>query len=144
MKILLDTSVLVAALVESHLDHVTAFPWLEKARSKSITGLVAAHSIAELYSILTKYPIRPRISPTATRRLIREDVLGSFQIVVLSEDDYTAVVDHLSESGIIGGTIYDALILRAALKAKADQVVTFNTKDFWRIYPELTDKIISP
>ena len=35
MKILFDTSVLVAALVESHPMHTRAFPWLKKARVKA-------------------------------------------------------------------------------------------------------------
>lgn len=42
------------------------------------------------------------------------------------------------------GVTYDALILYAALKAEADQMLTLNEKDFRRIYPELTDKISSP
>jgi predicted nucleic acid-binding protein len=64
--------------------------------------------------------------------------------VALSDEDYTAVISHLAEVGISGGVTYDALILFAAQKAKAAQVVTLNEKDFRRIYPELADKIVSP
>jgi len=62
----------------------------------------------------------------------------------LSDKDYAAVIDHLSGLGIVGGATYDALILHAALKADADQVVTLNEKDFRRVYPNLADKIVSP
>ena len=59
MKILLDTSVLVAAVVESHPAHSQALPWLQRVRNNVDTGLVAAHSLAELYAILTTLPVQP-------------------------------------------------------------------------------------
>ena len=62
----------------------------------------------------------------------------------LSKEDYIAVIDHLSESGIVGGVTYDALILHAALKADADRVLTLNVGDFQRIYSDLADRIVSP
>jgi predicted nucleic acid-binding protein len=46
--------------------------------------------------------------------------------------------------GIVGGATYDALILYAALKADADQVITLNERDFRRVYPDIADRIISP
>jgi predicted nucleic acid-binding protein len=136
--------VLVAALVETHPNHTRAFPWLQKAKAKAFSGFVAAHSIAELYNILTVLPIRPRISPAIAVQAIQRDVLDQLTAVSLAREDYTAVTEHLSASGIIGGAIYDALILRAAVKANVDQVVTFNADDFARVYPELADKIVSP
>ena len=144
MRILLDTSVLVAALVETHPNHTRAFPWLQKAKAKTFSGFVAAHSIAELYNILTVLPIRPRILPAIAVQAIQRDVLDQLEVVSLAREDYTAVIEHLSALGIIGGAIYDALILRAAVKANVDQVVTFNANDFARVYPELANKIVSP
>ena len=34
MKILFDTSLIIAALVESHPMHIRAFPWLKEAKAK--------------------------------------------------------------------------------------------------------------
>jgi predicted nucleic acid-binding protein len=144
MKILLDTSVLIAAMVEGHPAHGVALPWLQRIREQSETGLVAAHSVAELYAVLTTLPIHPRISPAMAQRLIRQNVLESCEIVPLSEEDYVAVIDHLSESGIAGGATYDALILYAALRADADRVLTLNPRDFQRIRPDLADRIQTP
>jgi predicted nucleic acid-binding protein len=62
VRILLDTSVLVAAMVEAHPAHMRALPWLQKAQGGTDTWLVAAHSLAELYAILTTLPVRPRIN----------------------------------------------------------------------------------
>jgi predicted nucleic acid-binding protein len=50
VKILFDTSILVAALLEDHLD---SLPWLQRAIAKEIQGVVSTHTLAELYAILT-------------------------------------------------------------------------------------------
>ena len=144
MRILLDTSVLVAAMVEAHPAHERTLPWLQRVKTETDTGLVAAHSLAELYAILTTLPLQPRILPSVARQLIRHNVLDIFEVVALSDEDYATVIDHLSNLGIVGGATYDALILHAASKADANQVVTLNEKDFRRVYPTLADKIISP
>ena len=62
----------------------------------------------------------------------------------MSEQDYVAIIDHLSESGIVGGVTYDALILHAALKANVERVITLNEKDFQRIYPDFANRIAAP
>ena len=144
MKVLLDTSVLVAAMVEAHPMHELALPWLQRAKGGSDLGVVAAHSIAELYAILTTLPVHPQISRAIARRLIEQNVLDSCEIVSLSQEDYIAIIDHLSESGIVGGVTYDALILHAALKVNADRVITLNEKDFQRIYTGLADRVVTP
>lgn len=144
MRILVDTSTLVAAMMEDHPAHARVLPWLQKIREGTHTGLVAAHSLAELYAILTSLPIQPRISPAVAQQLIRRNVLDLFEVVALSDSDYITVLDHLTDLGIVGGATYDALILQAAAKANVDQVITLNEKDFRRVYPDLADRIISP
>jgi predicted nucleic acid-binding protein len=144
MNVLFDTSVLVAAMVEAHPMHERALPWLQRVQAGLDVGIIAAHSIAELYAVLTKLPVRPRISPAVARRLIQQNVLEICRVVSLSEDDYVAILGHLSDTGIVGGATYDALILYAGLKADVDCVVTSNETDFRRIYPDLADKIVAP
>jgi len=144
MKILLDTSVLVAALVEEHPMHGRALSWLIRIKERADIGIVAAHTIAELYAVLTRLPFQPRISPSLAQHLIQQDVLVNCQVVVLSQQDYEAVVTHLAQVGIVGGAVYDALILYAAAKADVDRIVTLNKNDFCRIYPDLADKVSVP
>jgi predicted nucleic acid-binding protein len=96
VKILLDNSVLVAAMVESHPAHTQALPWLQRIRDRTDNGLVAAHSLAELYAILTTLPVQPRIPPTVAQQLIEHNVLSCFKIVFLLDEDYSAVINHLS------------------------------------------------
>lgn len=144
MKILLDTSVLVAAMVEAHPAHERALPWLQRIKAGTDVGYVAAHSIAELYAVLSVLPVQPRISPAIASKLIQQDVFDICGIVTLSILDYNKVIKHLSESNIVGGVTYDAVILYTAFKVEIDRIVTLNKKDFVRIYPDIVDKIILP
>lgn len=123
--------------------HTQALLWLQKAKKGEETGLVAAHSLAELYAILTTLPVQPRILPALAQQLIKHNVLDVLEVVSLLDKDYVAVIDHLVNLGIIGGATYDALILHAASKANVDQVLTLNEQDFRRVYPDLTDQIVS-
>ena len=52
MRVLADTSVLVAAMVESHPAHDRAFPWLLRAKQGKLDLLVATHTLAETYAVL--------------------------------------------------------------------------------------------
>jgi len=144
MKILMDTSVLAAAMVEAHPFHEQSFPWLEGAMRGDFVGLVSAHSLAELYSILTTLPVSPKISPNDARQMIRENIVAFFEVISLPAKSYVEIIDHLAELGIVGGATYDALILRSAIDSEVDRVFTLNIKDFKRIYPQWADKLSLP
>lgn len=144
MKVLLDTSVLVAAMVEVHPAHERALPWLQRAKHREDTAFVASHTLAELYAVLTRLPVRPSISPAVAWQLIQENVLAAFEVVPLSAEDYRTILEHLSQSGIVGGATYDALIAYTALKAMVDQLVTLNEKDFLGVYPNLSEQVVVP
>ena len=131
-------------MVETHPAHEWAFPWLKRAKHRELTAVVASHTLAELYAVLTRLPLQPPISPGVAWQLIRENVLAVLEVVSLSKDDYRAVLEHLSQKGIVGGATYDALIAHAASKAKADRLVTLNEKDFRRVYPDLVERIVGP
>lgn len=144
MKVLLDTSVLVAALVEPHPEHPRALPWLTKAKLKSSQLVISSHSIAELYAVLSTLPVSPRISPGLAWRLIRESIELHASIISLTSSEYLATVKHLSDLGLSGGAVYDALIVKAAQKSGVDRIVTFNINDFKRVWPEGASRIVSP
>lgn len=144
MKVLMDTSALVAAMVEAHPEHQRGLLWVQRAKRGEITAIVASHTLAELYSVLTSMPVQPPISPSTAWRLIQENVLNTFEVVDLPTDDYQAVLIRLAQLGIIGGAIYDALIAYAASKAEVEQIVTFNEKHFRQVYPALCERIVAP
>jgi predicted nucleic acid-binding protein len=144
VRILFDTSVLIAAVVEAHPAHAVAFPWLQRVKGKRDTGVVAAHSLAEMYAILTRLPVRPSISSEVARQVITVNVVDTCEVVALTVTDYVTLPDHLADLKIAGGAVYDALLLHAAWKSEVDQVITLNARDFRRVYPTLADRIVSP
>jgi predicted nucleic acid-binding protein len=144
MKVLLDTSVLVAALVEPHPEHQRALPWFTKGKSRATELVVSSHSIAELYAVLSTLPVSPRITPGLAWRLIHESVEPRVSVVPLSSSDYLATIKRMSDMGLSGGAVYDALIVKAAQKSGAARIVTFNVNDFKRVWPEGADSIVAP
>jgi len=143
LKVLADTSVLVAAMVEAHPAHARAFPWLKRAQTGEIALVVCTHTLAELYAVLTTLPVQPRISPDVARRLIRVDVEAVGTIVDLSARDYQKTLDSQASLGLSGGTTYDALAAHAAQKVRVDKLITLNEKDFARVWPDGSDRIVA-
>lgn len=144
VRVLFDTSMLVAALVRIHPRHSVAWRWLSRALAGEITLVVAAHTLAELHATLTRLPVRPRISPQTARHLRDDNIPKSAVIVALTVEDYHTVLHRVAERGLAGGVIYDALIARAAEIAQVDQLVTLNQAHFRRVWPEGVDRIIGP
>jgi predicted nucleic acid-binding protein len=144
MKILFDTSVLVAALVEPHPFHERGLLWFKKALAKEFELIVCSHTLAECYAVLTTLPVSPRITPVLAWRLIHESIEPISSVTALSASDYFSTVKRISNLGVSGAVIYDALILKAAQKLKADRVLTFNAKDFRRVWPGGEPEIIEP
>lgn len=149
MRVLLDTSVLVGALLRSHGRHEECAPWLEKARDGRVELVLAAHSLAELYAVLTTFPVKPRISPGTAQHLMQENGLetppkGIAEIVALSPADYLSLLEEAAEDSLAGGIIYDKLITRSAEIADVETLVTMNVEHFRRAWPNGRDKIRQP
>jgi predicted nucleic acid-binding protein len=130
VKVFFDTSVLLAAMLEEHESHRRAFSALERVHSGRDEGLIGAHTLAELYSALTRMPAPFRHSPNEALLSIEENVLKHFRIVTLSGSDYVELIREAASRGIQGGTTYDALLLRTAVKADANRILTLNLKHF--------------
>ena len=134
MKILFDTSVIIAAIIEPHPKHNKALPWLQKARQSEFELVVASHTLAELYAVLTTLPIKPRISPSIAWRLIQENVEQIAKIISLTPLEYKTTIKQLSEKGLFGGIIYDAIIAKVASKAQVNNLLTLNLQHFQKIW----------
>ena len=143
MKVFFDTTVLVAALVESHPRHARSFGSLAKAKGDEYEWAVSAHSLAELYAVLTTLPVKPRISPGTAWRLIDEN-FQSASVIPFTNADYTLTIQRLARAGLLGGIVYDALLARAAEKWGADRLLTLNLDDFRRASPASALKIEEP
>jgi predicted nucleic acid-binding protein len=144
MKILFDTSVLVTAMIESHPFHPNAFTWLKRAKTREFDMFVSGHTLAELYAVLTTLPVSPRIAPGTAMRLIHDNIETGAKIVSLSPLDYRSVIKHIADLQLSGGTIYDALIAKAAQKSDVNRLLTLNIDDFRRVWPDGADRIALP
>lgn len=149
MRALFDTSVLVAALVASHPRHEQCLPYLARCQSGDLGLVMAAHSLAELFSVLTTLPIRPRISPQTAARLaesngLRPQPRGIAEVQALSVAEYVQVVDDLASRSLAGGIVYDALLAKVAETAKVDRLLTLNPRHFQRVWPEGAGRIHEP
>jgi len=143
MKLLFDTSSLVAAFVHAHPAHPAAWEWLQQTLEGAHQGLVAAHTLAELYAVLTRLPLRPPIPPSTALQLIEENLKG-FQTIALSAADYRSVLRRLEKLNLTGGAVYDALIAQAALKAKANHLITLNPSHFRRLGQDIEAILVVP
>lgn len=140
-KVLLDTDTIVSALVEGHPAHDPAFAWLERAKNKEVTGYMSAHSLAEVYAVLTK---AYHVSPADVLRMIETSLIANLEVVALTEAEYQTLLKHLTSLNIIGGNVYDGIHAFAAWKVDVDYVVTGNKSHFDSVYPTQVHKIILP
>ena len=137
MRVLLDTSVLVPALVPALPQHEKAAPHLESALREETGLILSAHALAECYASLTALPISPQVTPGQARRLIEENVArAAEEIVELGPTDYLSALRRMTDLGLESGAVYDALHVACAEKASAEELRTFNGRDFRRTPPE--------
>jgi predicted nucleic acid-binding protein len=145
MKTYYDTSVVVASLVDFHEHHQEAFHAVCQITRGETEGVICAHGLAECFSVLTgTRTYRQIVSPVEIGLTLRENTVGRFEIVALTTEDYLEVVRQSSESGVMGGQIYDALHLAAARKAGCDVIYTFNVRHFRELAPDLATRIRAP
>ncbi len=143
MHVAFDTSVLIAALVEAHPHHRRAFPWLEAVSQGRIEGECSAHALAECWSVLTRLPIDPPISPRmATAAIGRLENLLSIRQLPL--ELYQAAFDRCSEKNLRSGIVFDALHLLSAEASGVEGFLTLNARDFERLVAEGSPKIVIP
>jgi predicted nucleic acid-binding protein len=145
MKVLCDTSVFVAQAIAEHEHHARASALVAQIKAaKNNHGFVAAHSLVEIYAVLTRLPLSPRVTPEGAEKIITGNVLAFFAVAALDAREHLGFVLDLARRGIVGGATYDALILRCAEKAKVDRIYTFNVKHFRALAPHLENRIAAP
>jgi len=62
----------------------------------------------------------------------------------LTELEYFRVAEASAEAGLAGGAIYEAILGRCALKAKAQVIYTWNVKDFMRLGSDIASSVNPP
>ena len=144
MKILLETSTLIAGMLPEHAHHASAVAWLSFAKNQSNGYTVAAHTTAECYSVLTRLPRKPKISPAEARELLEENVFARAGILTSPAGDYVQIIRDLDSKALAGAIVHDAVIARAAENAGVERLVTLNPKHFSKVWNGDPSRIVSP
>ena len=134
MREFFDTSVLVAAFWGGHRDHAASVKLLGAANKKQ--SACAMHTLAEVYAAMTALPIRPILPPEQVMLFVQE-VRDRLTLVPLDESEYFETIQQAANAGFTSGRVYDALLLRCAVKVKAQTIYTWNLKHFQAIAPAL-------
>lgn len=133
---LLDTNVLIAALDLSHLHHSPSLALLER----NDPTLIAAHTIAECYSTLTRGNGQYRLSGNEAWTLITSIIAG-LTLVALTALQTLNAVRRFSTLGS-GPRLYDFLIGATGEVCGAHTIVTWNVRDFITLFPAL--RVLTP
>ncbi|MGB0006972.1 MAG: PIN domain-containing protein [Candidatus Sulfotelmatobacter sp.] len=141
MKSFFDTSVLLPAFLEGHADHDRCLSVY--APSHKRVACCGAHSLAEVYATLTRLPGEFRASPEQAI-LFLTDIREHLAIVSLDGAEYFRAIQQAALKGIVGGTIYDALLVECAIKAAAETIYTNNERHFRMLGPEFASRVRRP
>jgi predicted nucleic acid-binding protein len=141
MRCFLDTSVLVPVFIDEHPHHEASLAVFLRADKKHYS--CGAHSLAEVYSTLTRLPGNHRASATDAV-LFLQDMAERLTFVALESEEYWTAIANSAEMGIVGGAIYDALLAHCALKAKVDVIYTWDLGHFQRLGSDVAKRIRTP
>lgn len=136
-----DTSVLVAAALQSHPRHEESAGVLPK--TGSATAGVAAHSLVEIYSVLIRLPPAYRMQPEAALAVV-EQIQEEMTVVTLTTKEQIEAIRGFAARNLRGGVVYDGMIVECARKAQAKRIYTLNGRHFRMIAPDLAAMIVEP
>jgi predicted nucleic acid-binding protein len=144
LRIFFDTSCLVAVLHQAHPAHDVVWSWYARAGQRGAAALTSSHALAETFAVLTVLPVKPRPTPAVVAELIREHLERRLAVQAVSTADVRWAIGRLAELSLSGGRIYDALHARAALRCRAEAVLTLNHRHFAGLDAGLDGRLVDP
>jgi predicted nucleic acid-binding protein len=120
----LDSSVLVAALVEDEPNHEACLRLLRKKN-----GATWLHALPETFATLTGGRLGVRTSPATAAQLIGS-LTPRARLIKLNAGDILTAMSDAESVGARGGALYDYLHLIAARKVSATEIYTLNGRHF--------------
>jgi predicted nucleic acid-binding protein len=141
VKSFFDTSVLLPCFFENHVHHEASLQAFLKVEKQE--GCCGAHSLAELYANATGFPGKNRMRGDQAL-LVLEEIRDRLAIVVLTAEEYYLAISLSAAAGIVGGTIYDALLCRCAEKSGAEFIYTWNIRHFQQFSEDIVRRLRTP
>ena len=131
MSIFLDTSVLLAGLVDFGPQSAPAQSLMHAVAEKRVPDAATAwHCCLEFFSVATRLPPEFRVAPADAVTLLQEEVFSRLAIHDLPAADRAPMLQAAARDRVSGGRIYDAHIAEVARAAGATVVVTDNRRHF--------------
>jgi predicted nucleic acid-binding protein len=131
MSVFLDTSVLLAGLVDFGPQSAPAQSLMHAVAEQRITATATAwHCCLEFFSVATRLPPEFRVTATDAVTLLQAEVFPRMAVHDLPATDRTSLLQAAAHDRIVGGRIYDAHIAEVARAAGATVVVTDNRRHF--------------
>jgi predicted nucleic acid-binding protein len=131
VSVFLDTSVLVAGLVDFGPQSAPAQSLLHAVAERQIAGAGTAwHCCLEFFSVSTRLPAEFRLAPEVAAQLLDLEVFARMSVHDLPAADRLGILQAAARDGVAGGRIYDAHIAEVARAAGAPVVVTDNRRHF--------------
>lgn len=129
MRVLLDASCLVAAVLPQHEHHAATVDDLTRRRAAGDVVVLAAYGLTEAYAVLTRLPSPHRLA-AADALAVLERNWGKSETIALTAAETWRVLRDQAAAGMGGGRIYDAQIAQCARKARAGEILTWNLRHF--------------
>jgi predicted nucleic acid-binding protein len=130
MTAFLDTSVLLAGLIDFGPQSGPAQSLLHAVVEKRITASTAWHCCLEFFSVATRLPPEFRLIPSDAAMLLDQEVFSRMAVHDLPAAGRLPMVKAAGRDGTAGGRIYDTHIAEVARAAGAEVVVTDNRRHF--------------
>ncbi len=88
-------------------------------------------------------PVPYKVPPLTAAQMVQH-LSRRFKVTALTASEHLATIIEVSQRGLTGGILYDALIMACARKIDATRIYTFNTKHFRLVAPDLAPRIVEP
>lgn len=138
----MDTSCLIAAFCQWHEHNTATLAEVTRRIDQGSTLAIAAHSLLETYSVLTRLPAPRRLPSDQALALIQAN-LAHHKILAIEPRDYWKLLQTCSDKGWTGGVVYDALVAALAESHGIPEILTHNQRDFARLVGSTT-RIVVP
>jgi predicted nucleic acid-binding protein len=134
MNVFLDTSVLLAGLIELGPQSTPGHLLMHAVAEKKLeTASTAWHCCLEFFSVATRLPAEFRLTPGDAAKLVDEEIFARMAVHDLPPSERQLMLRAAAADAIAGGRVYDAHIAEIARAARADVIVTDNRRHFFAV-----------
>ncbi len=129
-----DSDCIIAALCDWHEHCQQARREIDRRIDSREDLILAAPTLLQAYSVLTRLPRPYQLSADVAFRLLDANFMEpAREIIAVDGAGHRLLLQDAVTSSVLGGQVYDAVIARCARQGGVDAVLTFNERDFARL-----------